>query len=57
MKRLVGAMAALTVACGLGVAAAEKPESLTVAYFPEWPTANQVAQAERWYDEEMGLEV
>ena len=58
MKRLVGAIltAALTVACGFG-AAAEKPESITVAYFPEWPTANQVAQAERWYDEEMGLEV
>ena len=59
MKRLVGAMltAALTVACGFGVAAAEKPESITVAYFPEWPTANQVAQAERWYDEEMGVEL
>ena len=59
MKRLVGAIltAALTVAWGFGVAAAEKPESITVAYFPEWPTANQVAQAERWYDEEMGLKV
>lgn len=59
MKRLIGAMltAALTVACGFGVAAAEKPESITVAYFPEWPTANQVAQAERWYDEEMGVEL
>ena len=59
MKRLVGAIltAALTVACGFGVAAAEKPESITIAYFPEWPTANQVAQAERWYDKEMGLEV
>lgn len=59
MKRLVGAMltAAMTVACGLGVAAAEKPESITVAYFPEWPTANQVAQSERWYDEEMGVEL
>lgn len=59
MKRLVGGMltAALTVACGFGVAAAEKPESITVAYFPEWPTANQVAQAERWYDEEMGVEL
>ena len=59
MKRLIGAMltATLTVACGFGVAAAEKPESITVAYFPEWPTANQVAQAERWYDEEMGVEL
>jgi taurine transport system substrate-binding protein len=59
MKRLAGALltAALTVACGFGVAAAEKPESITVAYFPEWPTANQVAQAQRWYDEEMGVEL
>ena len=59
MKRLIGGIltVALTVACGFGVAAAEKPESITVAYFPEWPTANQVAQAERWYDEEMGVEL
>ena len=60
MKRTIAAiLAAAALAAGsvFGVAAAEKPESITVAYFPEWPTANQVAQAERWYDEEMGLEV
>ena len=59
MKRWVGTIltTVLAVACGFSVAAAEKPESITVAYFSEWPTANQVAQAERWYDEEMGVEL
>ena len=60
MKRAIAAIlaaAALVAASAPGATAAEKPESITVAYFPEWPTANQVAQAERWYDEEMGLEV
>lgn len=40
-----------------GLSAADKPKEITVAYFPEWPTANQVAQAEQWYDKEMGLKV
>ena len=59
MKRAsAGILGALLIAATALVAtAAEKPEAITVAYFPEWPTANQVAQAERWYDEEMGLEV
>ena len=60
MKRTIAAIlaaAALAAASAPGATATEKPESITVAYFPEWPTANQVAQAERWYDEEMGLEV
>ena len=25
------------------IAATDKPKEITVAYFPEWPTANQVA--------------
>ena len=32
-------------------------EELNVAYFSEWPTANQVAQVERTYDEALGLTV
>lgn len=32
-------------------------EEITVAYFLEWPTPNQVAQLEETYDEEMGLKV
>lgn len=44
----------LTAAVGT---AAANPEKVTVAYFREWPTANQVAQAEKWYDEEMGVAI
>ena len=32
-------------------------DKLTVAYFLEWPTANQVAQLEETYDEALGIEV
>ena len=32
-------------------------DEITVAYFLEWPTANQVAQVNQTYDEEMGLTV
>ena len=32
-------------------------DELNVAYFLEWPTANQVAQAEGTYDEVLGMEV
>ncbi len=35
----------------------EKPDELNVAYFLEWPTANQVAQAEQTYDDALGLTV
>ena len=34
-----------------------RPDELNVAYFLEWPTANQVAQAEQTYDAELGLTV
>ncbi len=43
---------------GLGNAlAADKPKEITVAYFLEWPTANQVAQVEKLYEKEMGVKV
>ena len=35
----------------------EALEEITVAYFLEWPTPNQVAQLEETYDEVMGLKV
>ncbi len=63
MKRLFAALlvVAAAVASAPGIAAAqklnEKPEEITVAYFREWPTANQVAQAEHWYDEAMGVKI
>ena len=34
-----------------------KPDELNVAYFLEWPTANQVAQAEQTYDDVLGVSV
>ena len=39
------------------VLAADKPKEISVAYFLEWPTANQVAQVEKMYDQKMGLKV
>ncbi len=45
---------ALSVSFGL---AQEKPDEITVAYFLEWPTANQVAQMEDTYSDKMGVKV
>ncbi len=45
--------AALTLSAG----AASAADKVTVAYFLEWPTANQVAQLEKTYDAAMGAEV
>ncbi len=44
---------------GTAAPAAEEmmPDELNVAYFLEWPTANQVAQAEKTYDDALGLTV
>lgn len=38
-------------------AAAEKPDEITIAYFLQWPTANQIAQVNEWYEDEMGVEL
>ena len=38
-------------------APAESLSELNVAYFLEWPTANQVAQVEETYDERLGMTV
>ena len=57
MKR-TGFMA--VVAAGVAMMFASPASALdkvTVAYFLEWPTANQVAQLEKTYDEAMGVEV
>lgn len=59
MKRyhaaLLAGSLALTLTASLGRAVAQ--DEITVAYFREWPTANQVAQAEKWYDQELGITV
>ena len=52
MAAALAASASLLVA---GTAAGQ--DKVTVAYFLEWPTANQVAQIDKTYDEEMGTEV
>ena len=47
--------AVMSAVCGTGAALAL--DEITVAYFLEWPTANQVAQMEQTYDEELGVKV
>ena len=44
---------AATLIASVAVAA----DKVTVAYFLEWPTANQVAQVDKTYDKELGVEV
>lgn len=51
MKHLAGTALALVMASGAAMA----KDKVTVAYFLEWPTANQLAQIEKIYDEEMGV--
>ncbi len=57
MKKLLTIIVSFTcVLLLVGPAAADLKE-VTVAYFLEWPTANQVAQVEKLYDKEMGVKV
>lgn len=49
-------LAAFAAAAALA-AAANAQEAVTVAYLLKWPTANQVAQVEKIYDQEMGVDV
>jgi taurine transport system substrate-binding protein len=51
------ARGALAGAALIAAGAAAAQDKVTVAYFLEWPTANQVAQVDRTYDEAMGVEV
>ena len=44
-------------AAALFLSSASALDKLTVAYFLEWPTANQVAQLEKTCDEALGVEV
>ena len=50
----------ITLALGLFVSAVSTSyakDKVTVAYFLEWPTANQVAQLEKTYDKALGVDV
>ena len=55
MFRLTRVIAASAIAVLATPVLAADPEKIRVAYFAEWPTANQVAQAEKWYDDEIGI--
>ncbi|MDE0005808.1 MAG: hypothetical protein OXQ29_24220, partial [Rhodospirillaceae bacterium] len=60
MKRLLAllmVMGLIAAACGNDDDDAAPLNELNVAYFLEWPTANQVAQAEQTYDDVLGLTV
>ena len=47
----------LATAAALVMSTASALDTITVAYFEQWPTANQVAQVEKTYDEALGVEV
>lgn len=46
----------LALAASSAVATAA-PDEITVAYFQEWPTANQMAQLDETYDKRLGVKV
>ena len=52
-----GDVAPATTAAPTAEAPAESLSELNVAYFLEWPTANQVAQVEQTYDDALGMTV
>ncbi len=58
VKKFSSVVAGAAMAVSLaGSALADHGDTVTVAYFLEWPTANQVAQVEKTYDEAMGAEL
>ncbi len=58
LKSKLTALAAGVVMSALGgLSSALALDEITVAYFLEWPTANQVAQMEQTYDKELGVKV
>lgn len=58
IKKSLRKLATLTgLVTALAVNTVYAQDKVTVAYFLEWPTANQVAQLDKTYDKEMGVEV
>jgi len=55
--RLIGALVALSLIAAACGSSSSDLEELNVAYFQEWPTANQVAQLNETYDEVLGIPV
>ncbi|PWV99980.1 taurine transport system substrate-binding protein [Hoeflea marina] len=56
VKFMMG-VAAAAVMAGAGFSTHAAAEELTVAYFLEWPTPNQFAQANGLYEEALGMKV
>ena len=56
LKTMVAALAAST-AMFVATAPANALDEITVAYFLEWPTPNQFAQANKIYEKELGVKV
>ncbi|MCR9235440.1 MAG: ABC transporter substrate-binding protein [Alphaproteobacteria bacterium] len=57
-KNLARSLAAgVSMVVLLGMNGAQALDKITVAYFLEWPTANQVAQLEKTYEGAMGVDV
>lgn len=50
----LAASAAVVMTAGVGAKAADE---ITVAYFLEWPTPNQFAQAKKIYEEKLGVKI
>jgi len=56
-KAALNTLAITALLFSVAISSAYAVDKITVAYFLEWPTANQVAQLEKTYDKEMGVEV
>ncbi len=58
VSTLIGTLAMGTIATSASLALADdKPSTVSIGYFLEWPTANQVAQVNDTYSKEMGVKV
>ena len=53
----IALIATTSIAANVGMASSAAAEEITVAFFMEWPTPNQFAQAKNIYDEKLGLSV
>lgn len=54
---LTSAVAGVAFAASAAIGAAHATDEITVAYFLEWPTPNQFAQAQEIYEQELGVKI
>ena len=55
--KMLATICSLAMTFSGAVFSASAAEEITVAYFLEWPTPNQIAQLEETFDKELGLKV